>query len=62
MNKLVFAATLGLPSIALAHPGHAHVGMSPYHHLVDIALVAAAVVGGYFLTRLAKAKLSRSKR
>lgn len=62
MKKLVFAATLGLPSLALAHPGHSHAGMSPNHHMVEIAIVAAIAVGGYFLARFGKAKLSRSKR
>lgn len=62
MNKLVFAATLALPSVALAHPGHSHVGMSPNHHVLEMAIVAAVAVGGYFLARFAKTKLSPSKR
>jgi len=62
MNKLVFAATIALPSVALAHPGHSHAGMSPNHHLLEIAVVAAVAVGGYFVARFARAKLALSKR
>ena len=59
MNRLAFAATLLLPSIALAHPGHSHAGMSPLHHLAPIAALAVVAVGGYFAARLWNQKRSR---
>ena len=62
MNRLVIAALLALPSSALAHPGHSHAGMSPSHHIFEIALVAAMVAGGYVLARCAQTRLSRRKR
>ncbi len=62
MNRLVFAATLALPSIALAHPGHSHAGMSPYHHIFSAAIVAGLAVGGYLLTQVLNTKLGRNKK
>ena len=59
MNKLVFAATMALPSVALAHPGHSHAGMSPNHHIVTGAIVLAIAAGAFFAARLWKQKRSR---
>jgi hypothetical protein len=62
MNRLVFAAILALPSVALAHPGHSHAGMSSNHHILEAAIVAAVAVAGYFAARLLNTKLSKQKR
>ncbi len=59
MNKLVFAATMLLPSLALAHPGHSHAGMSSNHHIVEGAIVLAIAAGTFFAARLWKQKRSR---
>lgn len=59
MNKLVFAATMVMPSVALAHPGHSHAGMSPNHHIVEVAIVVAVAAGAFFAARLWKQKRSR---
>ena len=55
MNRLAFAVALLVPSIASAHPGHSHEGMSSHHHLfAGAAICAVALLAGY----LAKTKLS----
>lgn len=59
MNKLAFAATMALPSVAFAHPGHSHAGMSPNHHIITGAIVAAVAVGSYFAVRLWKQSRNR---
>ncbi len=59
MNKLVFAATMALPSVALAHPGHSHAGMSSNHHIIEAGIVLAVAAGAFFAARLWKQKRSR---
>ncbi|MCP4448470.1 MAG: LPXTG cell wall anchor domain-containing protein [Myxococcales bacterium] len=59
MNKLVFAATMALPSVALAHPGHSHTGVSSNHHIVIGGIVIAIAAGAFFAARLWKQKRSR---
>ena len=50
MNRLAFAAALLVPSIASAHPGHSHEGMSSYHHLFAAAAIGAvALLAGYLI-------------
>ncbi len=59
MNRLAFAAALLVPSIASAHPGHSHAGMSSHHHLIAAAAIGAAVLLGGFLVN--RARLARSE-
>ena len=51
MKKIAFLGTLVVPSIAFAHPGHSHAGMSPNHHLLEWGAMAAVAVGGFFVAR-----------
>ncbi len=52
MNRLAFAAALLVPSIASAHPGHSHAGMSSNHHLILTGAICAVVaLGGFLLNR-----------
>ncbi len=52
MNRLAFAIALLAPSIASAHPGHSHAGMSSNHHIIAAgAIVGVVALGGYLLRR-----------
>lgn len=61
MNRLAFAAAILVPSIASAHPGHSHEGMSSHHHLITAAAIGvAALVGGYFVSRYRQMRSEKS--
>jgi len=52
MNRLAFAIALLAPSIASAHPGHSHEGMSSNHHiLLAGAIIGVVAIGGYLFRR-----------
>lgn len=60
MNRLAFAAALLVPSIASAHPGHSHEGMSSHHHLIAAAAIGAAVLLAGYLVKTKTSLFSRT--
>jgi len=46
MKRLATIIILAVPSIAVAHPGHEHVGVSESHHLEAGLLIAAVAIAG----------------
>lgn len=55
MKKFVVAAVLGLPAVAMAHPGHETTGSGTTQHAVmlvaAVALIGAVVAGWKLVTR-----------
>ncbi len=44
MKRLITLLILTAPSIALAHPGHEHIGVTENHHISSSTVVIAAVL------------------
>ena len=55
IRTLSFLAAFAAPSVALAHPGHEHVGTAASHHSAEMAALAIVAVAGVWLfNRLAR--------
>ena len=55
LRMMSFLSVLTAPAVAMAHPGHEHVGSALQHHTLEQAgFVLAAVAGLWLVSRLAR--------